>query len=78
MQNKQASGELDDVNGLALSDDKTKVTGKKPHIHRLSMIIVGNNGVGKSSIMQRYVKKEYNPNCLETIGVDFMQSDMTT
>ena len=38
------------------------------------MIIVGNTNIGKSSIMQRYVKKKFTANSTETVGVDFMQS----
>ena len=37
----------------------------------MQMIIIGNSGVGKTSIMDRYVKNNFNPDKAGTIGIDF-------
>lgn len=42
---------------------------KKPINFNLMMI--GDGGVGKTSIMKRYVNKKFDPNKIATTGVDF-------
>lgn len=37
------------------------------------MVIVGNGGVGKSSMIQRYCKGIYTKDYKKTIGVDFLE-----
>jgi GTPase SAR1 family protein len=36
----------------------------------LKLIIVGDTGVGKSSIITRYIDGEFNPNMVGTAGID--------
>ena len=40
------------------------------------IVILGSSGVGKSSILNRYVKKEFIEIINSTIGVDFMKTDV--
>lgn len=37
----------------------------------VKLVCVGNSGVGKSSLIHRYSKREFNPQFVSTIGVDF-------
>lgn len=39
----------------------------------LKVVIVGNGGVGKSSMIQRYCKGIYTRDYKKTIGVDFLE-----
>lgn len=41
------------------------------------ILLVGDSGVGKSSIMKRFIKKEYENSYISTIGVDFEISTCT-
>lgn len=40
---------------------------------QLQVVIVGNGGVGKSSMIQRYCKGIYTKDYKKTIGVDFLE-----
>ena len=42
------------------------MTKKYSHIYKL--IIIGDSGVGKSSLLQRYVDDSFNSNILPTLG----------
>lgn len=44
----------------------------------LKLIVVGNGGVGKSSLIQRYCKGHFTTNYKKTIGVDFLEKHLTT
>lgn len=37
----------------------------------VKLVCVGNSGVGKSSLIHRYSRREFNPHFVSTIGVDF-------
>lgn len=39
----------------------------------IKVVIVGNGGVGKSSMIQRYCKGTYTKDYKKTIGVDFLE-----
>ena len=41
------------------------------------LILIGNSGVGKSSILQRYIQKVFNDSYSSTIGVDFFMKSIT-
>ena len=41
------------------------------------IILIGNSGVGKSSILQRYIQKVFNESYASTIGVDFFMKSIT-
>ena len=40
------------------------------------IILIGNSGVGKSSILQRYMKRAFDANYKITIGVDFLMKSL--
>jgi small GTP-binding protein len=40
-------------------------------IHNCKIVFVGDHGVGKTSVMNRYIAENYAPSCSPTIGVDF-------
>ena len=46
---------------------------KAPNAPRLhfNLLLIGDGGVGKTSIMKRYVNKKFDPNKIATSGVDF-------
>ena len=48
----------------------TEVSGEEPEI-LLKIVIIGDSGVGKSSLLNRYVKHSFNAEQLTTVGVDF-------
>ncbi len=39
--------------------------------YRIKFIMIGNYGVGKSSIVNRYISNTFNPCHISTIGIDF-------
>ena len=42
----------------------------------LKVILLGNGGVGKSSLMRRYVNNVFEEKTLHTIGVEFLNKDV--
>ena len=42
----------------------------------LKVIIVGDSGVGKTSLMNQYVKKKYSEQYKATIGADFLTKEV--
>ena len=45
-------------------------------IYTLKLVILGDEGVGKSSLIVRYVKNKFNAEYISTIGVDFLVKEM--
>ena len=41
------------------------------------MVLLGDGGVGKSSLMRRFVSDEFDPLSFHTIGVEFLNKDIT-
>ena len=39
--------------------------------HLYKIVLVGDSGIGKSSILQKYTRDEFSDNYINTIGVDF-------
>ncbi len=44
---------------------------KKYMIPKVKILILGESGVGKSSILQRFVEDKFNPTFTTTLGVDY-------
>lgn len=42
----------------------------------LKVVILGNGGVGKSSLMNRFVNNEFDSQSFHTIGVEFLNKDL--
>ena len=42
----------------------------------IKVLVVGNGGVGKSSLIQRYCKGTYTDGYKKTIGVDFLEKSL--
>jgi Ras-related protein Rab-11A len=53
------------------STTSTSVSEEDPYMFLFKLVLAGDSGVGKSSIMQRFAKNEFNPNSKSTIGVEF-------
>ena len=43
----------------------------------LKVILLGDGGVGKSSLMNRYVCNTFDEKCFHTIGVEFLNKEIT-
>eukprot|EP01016_Furgasonia_blochmanni_P037047 TRINITY_DN4317_c0_g1_i2.p2 TRINITY_DN4317_c0_g1~~TRINITY_DN4317_c0_g1_i2.p2 ORF type:complete len:102 (+),score=24.62 TRINITY_DN4317_c0_g1_i2:100-405(+) len=44
---------------------------QKEYDYLFKLVIIGNSGVGKSSLLLRFADDQFNENYLATIGVDF-------
>ncbi len=42
----------------------------------IKVVVVGNGGVGKSSLIQRYCKGSFTKDYKKTIGVDFLERQL--
>ena len=42
--------------------------------HRMSIIIIGDGKVGKTSLLKRFDKRQFQPQHIRTTGVDFIQT----
>lgn len=42
----------------------------------LKVVILGNGGVGKSCLMNRFVSNQFDENSFHTIGVEFLNKDI--
>lgn len=45
---------------------------KPKYDYRFKLVLVGDSGVGKSSILMRFADNSYSDNFTSTIGVDFV------
>jgi small GTP-binding protein len=57
-----------------MSNDSIEQSSKYEYLFKI--ILIGNSGVGKSSILQRYMKQTFSPNYKITIGVDFLMKSL--
>lgn len=44
--------------------------------YMIKIILIGDSGVGKSNLLSRYCKNEFNLNSKATIGTDFHSKDI--
>ena len=42
----------------------------------IKILLLGDSGVGKTSILLRYVEEKYEQNCVSTIGIDYKIKDL--
>jgi GTPase SAR1 family protein len=55
-------------------------TERKPGMGRsklLKVVLLGDGGVGKSSLMNRFVSNKFDSQSFHTIGVEFLNKDIT-
>ena len=50
---------------------------EKEHDHLFKIVLIGDSAVGKSNILSRFVKGEFNPESKTTIGVEFATKNLT-
>lgn len=43
----------------------------------LKVVILGDGGVGKSCLMNRFVSSQFDANCFHTIGIEFLNKDIS-
>jgi Ras-related protein Rab-11A len=48
------------------------------HDFLFKVVMIGDSGVGKSNLLMRYTKGEFNPNSKTTIGVEFFTKTIKT
>ncbi|KAK6976439.1 ras-related protein Rab-9B [Biomphalaria glabrata] len=48
-----------------------------PHTKLLKVVLLGDGGVGKSSLMNRFVSNKFDSQSFHTIGVEFLNKDVT-
>ena len=48
-----------------------------PSANVLKVVILGDGGVGKSSLMTRFVRNQFHTQSFHTIGVEFLNKDIT-
>ena len=62
-------------------DVKRSGTGKRQDeqiSHVFKIVLVGDSGVGKTNLLSRFVKNEFNLESRATIGVEFASKTLTT
>lgn len=48
----------------------------QPKSKLLKVVILGNGGIGKTCLMNRFVSDHYDENSFHTIGVEFLKKDL--
>ena len=56
---------------LIFSDQEKMAAQNRQHDHLFKLLIIGDAGVGKSSILVRFADNIFTPSYITTIGVDF-------
>ena len=46
---------------------------EKYSLYIIKLLLIGNRGVGKSSLLNKYVNNSWNENFVSNIGVDFVR-----
>ena len=59
-----------------MSDNTNIIKNPSKYEYLFKIILIGNSGVGKSSILQRYMKRTFDSNYKVTIGVDFLMKSL--
>ena len=60
-----------------MSDNGNINNNSSKYEYLFKIILIGNSGVGKSSILHRYMKRTFDSNYKVTIGVDFFMKSLT-
>ena len=60
-----------------MSDNGNINNNSSKYKNLFKIILIGNSGVGKSSILHRYMKRTFDSNYKVTIGVDFFMKSLT-
>ena len=55
----------------------TKKANQQPKSRLLKVVLLGDGGVGKSSLMNRFVSNKFDSQSFHTIGVEFLNKDIT-
>lgn len=64
---KQSRGSITSANAKPL----TTMVGADPPLRRVKILMLGDSGVGKSSLINRWTLDQFNPTLVSTVGVDF-------
>ncbi len=62
--------EINETNEEEIEIDEEETENKDEYDHLLKILLIGSSGVGKSSISNQFVNKNFNQKTLNTIGVD--------
>ena len=54
-----------------MSNDSNSIQNNTNYEYLFKIILIGSSGVGKSSILQRYMKKTFDPGHQATLGIEF-------
>lgn len=54
------------------------IVGSKVNAHKFKLVFIGDTGVGKTSIIKRFVDDQFNRNMQPTVGADFFKIPVTT
>ena len=52
--------------------------GDENYDYLFKLVMLGDSGVGKSNLLLRYTKNDFNPNTAITMGIEFATKTVTT
>ena len=58
--------------------DSISFSSNRNSIQKFKIVLVGDQNVGKSSIIARYIRNEFDPTKNPTIGIDFISKNIAT
>lgn len=57
-------------------NDQISFSSNRNTIQKFKVVLVGDQSVGKSSIISRYIRNEFDPTKNPTIGIDFISKNI--